>query len=317
MADPSPRAAALPDATEAFRFFDLQVTAVRDITPSFRRVTLSGPDADLFADPGWDQRIKVVLPHPSLPFETMPRGVDWYLNWRDLPPGQRHDFRTYTTRAVRHAPSGSEIDIDMVRHSPVLGPASAWIEQVRIGQRILVLGPDATWRAGEPGGVDFVPPRRTDAHLLVGDETAAPAIAVMLEHLPHSARGIAVLELPDDGDHAYLPAHPGFEVRCFTRTGGERNRLLVSEALRAARELTPAGEAHAVEEIDVDHDILWEVPRTARGGAALRAATLYAWVAGEAAGVREVRRGLVGDLGVDRRAVAFMGYWRFGKAEGS
>jgi NADPH-dependent ferric siderophore reductase len=85
--------------------------------------------------------------------------------------------------------------------------------------------------------------------------------------------------------------------------------------MEAADRLIPAGRGCEVEEIDVDRDILWEVPRTAKGGAALRSASLYAWLAGEAGAITALRRHLVGDLGVDRRAVAFMGYWRLGRAE--
>jgi len=38
--------------------------------------------------------------------------------------------------------------------------------------------------------------------------------------------------------------------------------------------------------------------------------------AGEAAAVRTMRRHLVSERGIDRRSVAFMGYWRQGRAEG-
>jgi iron complex transport system ATP-binding protein len=41
-----------------------------------------------------------------------------------------------------------------------------------------------------------------------------------------------------------------------------------------------------------------------------------AWLAGEAGAITAIRRILVGELGVDRRAVAVMGYWRAGRAEG-
>ncbi|WP_108717719.1 siderophore-interacting protein [Miniimonas sp. S16] len=307
-----------PPAVSPFRFFDLRVESVTDLTPSFRRVTLTGTEAHLFADPGWDQRIKVVLPHPTLDFGALPRGNDWYQQWRERDAAERHEFRTYTTRAVRPARDGAEasIDIDMVVHQPVLGPASAWIAQARAGDEVVVLGPNAEWTEGESGGVDFLPPAQTSCHLLVGDETAAPAIAVMLEHLPATARGIAVLELPSLADAAYLPEHPGFEVRVFARAAGERGRHLVEEGVRAARELAPAGEPHTVEEIPAD-ELIWEVPRRARGGAALRSTTMYAWMAGEAGSIRTLRRALVGDLGVDRRTVAFMGYWREGVAEGA
>ncbi len=41
----------------------------------------------------------------------------------------------------------------------------------------------------------------------------------------------------------------------------------------------------------------------------------YAWLAGEAGAVVGLRRHLVGERGIDRRAVAFMGYWRRGRAQ--
>jgi NADPH-dependent ferric siderophore reductase len=59
----------------------------------------------------------------------------------------------------------------------------------------------------------------------------------------------------------------------------------------------------------VDREILWEVPP---GPAA---DDRYAWLAGEAATIRALRRSLVLDLGLDRRSVAFMGYWRLGRAD--
>jgi NADPH-dependent ferric siderophore reductase len=43
-------------------------------------------------------------------------------------------------------------------------------------------------------------------------------------------------------------------------------------------------------------------------------AGLYAWIAGEAGVVTSLRRLLVGELEMDRRQVAFMGYWRRGVA---
>ena len=79
--------------------------------------------------------------------------------------------------------------------------------------------------------------------------------------------------------------------------------------------LCPKGDGSAVEEID-DDGLLWEVPRTKKGGAALKSAPLYAWLAGEAGAIKRLRRHLVSEHGVDRRAVAFMGYWRLGRAEG-
>ncbi|MFC4051208.1 siderophore-interacting protein [Actinomadura syzygii] len=66
-----------------------------------------------------------------------------------------------------------------------------------------------------------------------------------------------------------------------------------------------------------DADITWTSP----GGLvdAVRAAAIpdgaYAWIAGESAVVKALRRHLVKERGLDRRAVTFTGYWRRGATE--
>lgn len=298
-------------STSVYRFFRARVSAITHLTPSFRRFTFQGDDLDEYGDPGFDQRIKVVFPTADLGLDDMPQDDDWYAVWRALPEERRVPFRTYTTRAVRH--DAREVDVDMVAHD-VLGPASDWIARAAIGDEVLLLAPTIALQ-GVSFGIDFVPPAHTDDILLVGDETAAPAIATILEQLPAHATGVVVAELPYDADAAYLPRHPGFRYLVAGRDGRTRHDHLVSAVAEAAAELAPAGRGGQVEEIDVDHDILWEVPRTAKGGAALKRAPLYAWLAGEAGAIKVLRRQLVAERGVDRRAVAFMGYWRLGKAE--
>ncbi|WP_354002848.1 siderophore-interacting protein [Microbacterium elymi] len=124
-----------------------------------------------------------------------------------------------------------------------------------------------------------------------------------------------VLEVPHPRDVAYLPRHPGFDYRVAARAGRDRHAHLVPAGRDAAAALVPPGRGSEVEEVDIDSGLLWEVPRTAKGGAALKSAPLYAWLAGEAGAIRQLRRHLVAEHGVDRRAVAFMGYWRLGRAE--
>ncbi|GAA5030316.1 siderophore-interacting protein [Microbacterium fluvii] len=295
-------------------FFRARVSKIVDVTPSFRRFTFTGDDLADYGDPGLDQRIKVVFPTAQLSLDAMPLGDDWYAQWRELPEADRLPFRTYTTRYVRN--DVAEVDIDMVSHD-VLGPASDWISRAQIGDEVLIYGP-TTAHTGVSYGIDFVPPAQSEQILLAGDETAAPAIAVILEQLPAEARGVVVLEVPAAGDVDYLPAHPGFEFHVAARTGDDgRHAHLVAGVEAAAERLVPAGRGAEVEEVDIDHDILWEVPRTAKGGAALKSAPLYSWLAGEASAIKALRRHLVTGMGVDRRAVAFMGYWRLGRAEGA
>jgi NADPH-dependent ferric siderophore reductase len=56
---------------------------------------------------------------------------------------------------------------------------------------------------------------------------------------------------------------------------------------------------------------LWEVPPESPHG------HWYAWLAGEAGTITGLRRHLVKGLGIDRKCVSFMGYWKIGRAEGS
>ncbi|MGO8609441.1 hypothetical protein ACC848_41500, partial [Rhizobium johnstonii] len=85
----------------------------------------------------------------------------------------------------------------------------------------------------------------------------------------------------------------GFAYHVAARDAAARHAHLVATVEAEAARLVPAGRGAQVEEIDIDRDILWEVPRTAKGGAALKSAPLYAWLAGEAGAIKTLRRHLV------------------------
>ncbi|BBH68868.1 siderophore-interacting protein [Actinoplanes sp. OR16] len=298
--------------TEAppFRFFPVEVLRVDRLSPNFVRVTFTGDDLDRFADNGYDQRIKLIPPLEGSGFDHMPEGLDWYTQWRDLPEERRNPIRTYTVRGVRR--HLREVDVDMVLHG-VSGPASRWAVSARPGTKALLMGPNADF-AGSAGGIDFHPPVATRRILLGGDETAVPAIASILAKLPADAIGEAVLEVPEAADRLEISAPAGFRVTWLSRDGGVHGTGLIPEIEAAAQRLLgdctkPVGVD--LEDIDVDHDILWEVP----DGTETTIDGFYAWLAGEAGVIKTLRRHLVSGCGVDRRAVAFMGYWRLGKAE--
>ncbi|MCB4208509.1 siderophore-interacting protein [Arthrobacter sp. UM1] len=76
-----------------------------------------------------------------------------------------------------------------------------------------------------------------------------------------------------------------------------------SEAPRGSFEASAA-----LDEPDGDA-LLWE------SGHAKAPVKTYVWVAGEQSAVRDIRRFYVRECGVDRRSVAFMGYWKRGQAQ--
>lgn len=306
---------AAPTVTTPFRFFDVRVARIEDLSPSFRRFTFTGADLDQFADNGYDQRIKLLLPLPC-GYATVPTGDSWYLEWRELPDELRHPIRTYTARQARN--DVFELDVDVVLHGDA-GPASRWAGTAAVGDGLVILGPNRE-HPGPAGGIDFVPPAHADRLLLAGDETAAPAIAGILERLPRDARGEALIEVPVTGDRLPVSAPDGVTVRWLPRDGAAHGSLLVPAVQAACARLLPgvAPVPEDLEDVDIDAGLLWEVPVDHATGEALRSsAALYAWLAGEAGAIKTLRRHLVGECGVDRKAVAFMGYWREGRAEGA
>ncbi len=301
--------ATVVEATErpAYRAFEVRVAARTQLSPHFVRLTFTGDDLHEFGNAGLDQRIKLILPHPVTGMETFPRKQDWYSDWRLQDEDSRCDVRTYTVRAVRQ--ELREVDVDFVCHGDT-GPGSAFACYATVGDELIIIGPDDL-SPGRELGIDYRP-GFVDSHLLVGDETAAPAICAIIESLGADARGLAVIEVPSADDALHVDAPAGMTVKWLAREGARGERLTAEVRDWVARTCA----ARCCDTCDIaaleipDDELLWEVPEgtSADGG-------LYAWLAGEAGVIRSLRRFLVGDAGMDRRRVAFMGYWRVG-AEG-
>ncbi|MBN9174761.1 MAG: siderophore-interacting protein [Microbacterium sp.] len=296
----------------AYRPYRIRVAEVRRLTPHFVRVTFTGDDLGHFGLGRLDQRVKVVLPRDDggwADFGQDDGDGDWYARWRGLPVEIRNPFRTYTVRRID--PDAAELDIDFVVHHDA-GPAGAWAEAARIGDEVVVVGPDERSPQSRVG-IDWHPGTAT-RFLLAGDETAAPAICAILESLPETSQVDAIIEVPTAADALPLSIPAGFRVTWLGRGDGEHGEALigaVTEWTRAHRgllEQAAAPRRQELEEIDVDRDLLWDSPEDGDG-------EFYAWIAGESATVKTLRRHLVSGCGVDRRRVAFMGYWRRGRVE--
>ncbi|MER5791780.1 siderophore-interacting protein [Streptomyces sp. NPDC001980] len=262
-----------------FRFFSLQVARTRRLGPSLVRVTFAGADLAHFHSHGRDQSLSLFIPAEGHTEPAVPTelGDGWWQGWRELPDDVRAVMRSYTLRALRRDPD--EIDIDFVLHGVEPGAATP-------------AGPASRWasraRAGDrvillgPAIADnrairFRPPEDTDLVLIWGDETAVPAATAVLESLPAGARVRAWLEVPCAGDVQDVATEADAEITWLV--GG---RDAVAE-IRAA-----------------------QLPSHAHP---------YAWIAGESGQVKELRRHLVGERGIDRRKVTFVGYWRQGLTE--
>ncbi|WEO97265.1 siderophore-interacting protein [Streptomyces sp. FXJ1.172] len=265
-----------------YRFFSLQVVRTRRLGPSLVRVTFTGDDLCAFQSLGNDQSLSLFLPHPGQrePAVPLDLGDGWWQAWRELPDDVRAVMRSYTLRALRRDPD--EIDIDFAlhglepgAHAPA-GPASRWAARAAAGDRVLVLGP----AVADNRAIRFRPPEDTDLVVLWGDETAVPAATAILESLPAGTRVRAWLEVPHAGDIQDVHTEADAEITWLVRHDGAP---MAVDAVRAA-----------------------QLPRAGRP---------YVWLAGESGQVKALRRHFVGECGVDRRRVTFVGYWRRGMTE--
>lgn len=313
-ASASPARAAAP-ADSPFRFFSLRVLRTRRLSPSLKRVTFGGADLAEFRSLGFDQSLSLFLPaegteEPCVPVEL---GDGWWQAWRELPDGVRAVMRSYTLSGLRRDAAGrtAEIDIDFVLHGVhpgarpgpdaptapgarpardaqptadgTAGPASRWASRATPGDKVLVLGP----RVADNRAVRFRPPQDADLVLIWGDATALPAVRAVLEGLPAGLPARVWLEVPDAGDRAAdLAALPDVEVTWFVRGDAETGDASAPLALDALRRAA--------------------LPEARRP---------YVWLAGESGRVRALRRHFVGERGIDRRDVTFVGYWRQGLTE--
>ncbi|QBR94504.1 siderophore-interacting protein [Nocardioides euryhalodurans] len=297
---------------------EVEVVRVEQLSPSFVRVELGAAVlADFGVDgPLYDQRIKLVFPNDAGRLASF-SGADesWFSTWLDIPEAERGHMRTYTVREVRGTGVDTRLVVDFVLHleDGASGPGGRWAAGARVGDRLVLIAP----RKGEAfGGIEFAP--GTARHLLLaGDETAVPAISAILECLPEGSRGTAFLEVPVGADVLEVEAPVGVEVVWLPRDGA-----VLGERLHAAvvAHLGAAPVAVGLVDDDVDPNV-WETPTYSSSGEEDAPAVtpgrhddLHAWIAGESKVVTRLRRHLVTELGIGRRQVAFMGYWRQGVA---
>ncbi|HWM73698.1 MAG TPA: siderophore-interacting protein [Nocardioides sp.] len=297
---------------------EIEVVGVERLSPSFVRVEFGSPAlADLGVEgPLYDQRIKLIFPNAAGRLPSF-EGADesWFESWMQIPEEERGAMRTYTVRALRGTGADTRLVVDFVLHGEGAesGPGGGWGAHAAVGQRLITLAPR---RGVEFGGIEFAP-GTAKRLLLVGDETAVPAVAAVLECLPATARGAVFLEVPETADVLPLVCPSGVAVHWMPRDGAARGAAMHAAVLEHLGE-EPV--APVVDEVDPD---LWETPTYSSSGEDVDTAVrvvghefgdLYAWIAGESSMVTGLRRALVKDLGIDRHQVAFMGYWRLGVA---
>ncbi|MBX3091884.1 MAG: siderophore-interacting protein [Cryobacterium sp.] len=150
----------------------LTIAGTTDLSPGFRRITLTGTELEGFTSLGPADHVKILL--------------------RD---GERRD---YTPRTFRPPANDTlaELDIDFFLHGD--GPAAAWAQGVREGDEARIAGPRGSHLL--PTGANRI--------VLGADESSLPAFGRWIEMVPEDVEILGFVELDNPSDAAYLdPEH--------------------------------------------------------------------------------------------------------------
>ncbi len=250
----------------------LTVKQITHVSPHLLRVTLAGDDLVDFVSASFDDHVKVFFPAPGATDVALP---ELGPNGLVLPEGApKPIMRDFTPR--RFDREARELDLEFVLHHP--GPASQWAAQATVGQTLAIGGPRGS----------FVIPTDFDWHLLIGDDTALPAIARRLAELPAGTRTAVVVEVADESAKIEFATQAEAYViwRYRNTPGGERH-----DGQPAGAQLVAA---------------LSDLPLPEGDG--------YVWAAGEAAAMRAVRQHLCDTRGVHKSRIRASAYWKRGAA---
>lgn len=240
------------------QLFRAPVRRVAELSPSLRRVTLAGGDLGEFVNAGTDSHLVLYFYPPGA---QLPEPLT-QASARNAFSQVRPQMRSYTVR--RFDPVTTELDIDFVLHDDP-GPASTWAAHAEPGDELIFVGPSPCYEP-DPDATRF---------LLVGDESALPAIEATLPELPADVPVTVIVEVDGEHEHRKLPV----PVRWV-----HRERRADPDALLAA---VRAG----------DYDAGTEV-----------------WLAGERDVMHTLRRDLLERAGLSRDRVRATTYWRLGRA---
>ncbi|MFJ3233149.1 siderophore-interacting protein [Streptomyces sp. NPDC086787] len=241
-----------------------QVVRTERLTPHMQRVVLGGAGlADFSADTCTDHYVKLLFGAEGV---TYPEPYDLQRIREEFPREQWPVTRTYTVR--NWDAETRELTLDFVVHGDE-GLAGPWALRARPGDTLHFIG---------PGGA-YAPDASADWHLLVGDESALPAIVRSLEALPKGSKAVAFVEVADAREEQKIDCDVDV---VWLHRGDRRYGEALVEAVRALD--FPEGRVQA-------------------------------FVHGEAGFVKELRRMLRVERQIPREDLSISGYWRLGHNE--
>ena len=235
-----------------------RLEVVRTTPRSIRmmRVVVGGSELDGLVLPEPAASVRLLVPWPDEPFEV----PTWNGNEFLLSDGRRPALRTFTPVALE----GQELTLDIVRHPG--GAISDWVESAAPGDPCAVSGP------GRGETID----ETADRYLLVGDETAIPAIEQLLGVISSTVEVNVHVEIEHADARLELPSHPNATITWHDAVEGEPPGTSLRRAVGSAT---------------VDD-------------------TTRVWAAGEAASVQAIRKHLFDERGTPRAHTTIRGYWK-------
>ncbi|MBM0105866.1 siderophore-interacting protein [Steroidobacter sp. S1-65] len=234
------------------------VAKVETIAPQIKRITLQSEELRGFTSLGFDDHVKLFFPTADGRLNLSLPGTEG--------AGEKI-MRDFTPR--RFDAEKGELVIDFFIHED--GPATTWAVNA---------GPGSVLGVGGPRGSSIISTDGIGLHLLIGDETALPAIARRLEELPANTCAMVVAEVA-----------PGFELHMSSRANLQIVWVPRNQSAQAG-----AGEGLI--------GALNDLPIVKEG--------CFAWAATETQAARAIRRYLMEKRGFDKRWVKAAGYWQRG-----
>ena len=224
----------------------LRVETIDRLTPGMLRIIFAGDDLAGFVSAAPDDHVKIFAPAPSGEIER----------------------RDYTPR--RYDPQARTLAIDFAVHDA--GPATQWALGARPGDILEI---------GGPRGSAVVSPdvRRW---LLIGDETALPAIGRRIEEATAGNHITSVVAVAGPQEHQSFETH------------ADLTALWAYRPLSAGND--PAALLAVIKSLDV-------APQT------------FVWIAAEASVTRAIRTCLVERRGHPLNWTKAAGYWLMGQAD--
>ena len=243
----------------------LTVLQVECVSARLVRVRIGGEQLRGFASPGFDDHVKVFFPPPGEAFTSLPALGPAGPVFAD--GATRPAMRDYTPH--HHDPEALSLQLDFALHGA--GPATEWAARAQVGDTLMVGGPRGSFLIGT--GFDH--------HLLIGDETALPAIRRRVAELPPGADVIILAEVDGPADAEPFRSVANVHTRWVYRSGMcRRSASCLVDALQDQQ--LPKGSCHA-------------------------------WVACESSDAKALRAALLA-RGADRASLKAAGYWRRGAA---